>query len=335
MEHNKKIIIDGIKDYCNSSEFVKVFKDFDLKNSKISLLAQGEYNVNYLIEDNTRKKLVFRYSTKSQRGLKRQIAYEYNALEKLEKSGRTPKVYVFNEDRKYLPFDFLIMEYLKGRPLVYKSDLKEAANILSDIHSLKPELNHGLIESFDSVEEILEESKAMLKKYKDSVYGNSSLINHIEKNMEIAYRKNEYFKPLKIQRKERPSYVNTELNSGNFLINPKGKSYLIDWEKPLISDPLQDLAHFLAPTTTFWKTDVILKDEEKIFFIESYCNLIPLNKEELEYLTFLTEVTCFRGITWCAMAYVEYKDTNRPIKNEDTFKKIEQYLSPEFYTKVI
>ena len=50
--------------------------------------------------------------------------------------------------------------------------------------------------------------------------------------------------------------INTELNSTNFLIGGEGKpNYLIDWEKPLFGDPAQDLGHFLAPTTTFWKTE--------------------------------------------------------------------------------
>ena len=67
---------------------------------------------------------------------------------------------------------------------------------------------------------------------------------------------------------EEPVYrccINTELNSTNFLIN--GGTYdnfLIDWEKPLYGDPAQDLGHFLAPTTTFWKTDVILSREEPL-----------------------------------------------------------------------
>ena len=37
--------------------------------------------------------------------------------------------------------------------------------------------------------------------------------------------------------------------------NSKEDSYIIDWEKALIGECEQDLAHFLAPTTTFWKTD--------------------------------------------------------------------------------
>ena len=35
---------------------------------------------------------------------------------------------------------------------------------------------------------------------------------------------------------------------------------MIDWEKPLWGDPAQDLGHMLAPTTTFWKTDVICQN---------------------------------------------------------------------------
>lgn len=60
--------------------------------------------------------------------------------------------------------------------------------------------------------------------------------------------------------------INTELNSTNFLVNDRDdnekEAYLVDWEKPLYGDPAQDLGHFLAPTTTFWKTDVILDQEQ-------------------------------------------------------------------------
>ena len=65
--------------------------------------------------------------------------------------------------------------------------------------------------------------------------------------------------------------INTELNSTNFLIGGEGKpNYIIDWEKPLFGDPAQDLGHFLAPTTTFWKTDVILREEEIENFLNEY-----------------------------------------------------------------
>ena len=46
--------------------------------------------------------------------------------------------------------------------------------------------------------------------------------------------------------------INTELNSGNFLINGAGKdNYLVDWEKALLGDMAQDLGHFLASDNDF------------------------------------------------------------------------------------
>jgi len=41
-------------------------------------------------------------------------------------------------------------------------------------------------------------------------------------------------------------------------------------------------------------------------------------------------MTCLRGITWCSMAWIEYQDPNKLIKNEFTYKKIESYLDLQF-----
>ena len=132
--------------------------------------------------------------------------------------------------------------------------------------------------------------------------------------------------------------INTELNSGNFLINGLGKpNYLVDWEKPLLGNPVQDLGHFLAPTTTFWKTDNILSKEEINQFVNAYLTAVDGRfciehlEEELElYIA----VTCLRGITWCAMAWVQYQEPGRLIRNHDTFHKLEAYLEEEFLSNI-
>ena len=126
----------------------------------------------------------------------------------------------------------------------------------------------------------------------------------------------------------------TELNSTNFLINGENeKNYLIDWEKPLFGDPAQDLGHFLAPTTTFWKTDVILSREEMDRFVAAYIANVKgrFSTEGLkERVDVFVPITCLRGITWCAMAWIQYKQPNKLIFNESTFRKLEEYLSWEF-----
>ena len=128
--------------------------------------------------------------------------------------------------------------------------------------------------------------------------------------------------------------MNTELNSRNFLIGPTDETcYLVDWEKPLLSVPEQDLAHFLVPTTTNWKTDTVLTRAQRDSFLAAYEQAVagrfPTEglRERLD--AFLT-VTCLRGITWCAMACVGYTEGDAALRNADTFTKIQQFLSPAY-----
>ena len=77
--------------------------------------------------------------------------------------------------------------------------------------------------------------------------------------------------------------VNTELTNTNFLVEEGGgggggeegrgkekKKRLKKKKRPRDTDPAQDLGHFLAPTTTFWKTDVIFENETIEKFIDTY-----------------------------------------------------------------
>lgn len=41
-------------------------------------------------------------------------------------------------------------------------------------------------------------------------------------------------------------------------------------------------------------------------------------------------VTCLRGVTWCAMAWVQYQQPDKLIFNESTFRKLEAYLEDSF-----
>ena len=45
-------------------------------------------------------------------------------------------------------------------------------------------------------------------------------------------------------------------------------------------------------------------------------------------------VTCLRGITWCAMAWVQYQQPDKEIFNQSTFDKLEAYLSDEFLSRI-
>lgn len=297
-------------------------------NEEFFILGQGEYNINYIFNSRTYgKKLVIRVATDSQMNLHNQIKYEYEALELLKKTNRTPKPIYYDDRRKLLPYGFLIMEHLPGKHLDYKKDLKIAAEVLADIHNQSISETNNLIKPENPIEAIYDESLNMFEKYRTSKHVDIEVRNKIEHLLEKG-------KNIKTSDIGNRTIINTELNSGNFLINGENENnYIIDWEKPIYGYPSQDLGHFLTPTTTFWKTDVILSREEIDFFIKEYCKRSNQYKDERVLWNCVKNyiaINCLRGITWCAMAYVEYQNPNKIISNEYTYQKIKSYLSTEF-----
>ena len=289
-------------------------------------LGQGEYNVNYTFDHPDGRKLVLRINRGSQMHLDDQIGYEFNALKALEKSGRTPKAFFCDRDHHCL-----VMEHLPGRPLRYETDMEAAAEIFADIHALPPA--PGLIEPENPLEAIIDECRQMVAHYYEWDKADTEVTRLLE-TLEKEISAKDFSAPQGI----RKCIVNTEVNSGNFLINPGGQSFLIDWEKPLISEPAQDLSHFLVPTTTFWKTDVILKPEKIRHFVRCYEKAVNGRFETAslsERLPLYFTVTCLRGVTWCAMAYREYCQPGRAIANADTFTKIQEYLKSDFLENIL
>ena len=294
-----------------------------------SPLGQGEYNLNYtFLHPITGQKLVLRINTGSQMHLEDQISYEFSALQNLIPSGRTPKP-VFCSPEHHL----LVMEWLSGGPLDYRQDMRTAAQILADIHSVPVPDDCTLIRPEAPARAIYEECLQMVQHYFDWEEADPCVTKLLQELID------EIGKLSLDEPSDAPTcIVNTELNSGNFLIDREGISHLIDWEKPLLSEPAQDLGHFLAPTTTFWKTDVILTPEEVRSFVSDYVEAVAGRMDcsaLAKRLPLFFTVTCLRGVTWCAMAYREYCQPDRELRNEDTFTKLKAYLDPAFLRNLL
>lgn len=293
--------------------------------NNIKLLGAGEYNINFTFDEGDLKK-VLRINMKSQMNLENQIEYEYETLQLLKDSGVTPKPYDLVTETNLLPYKYLTMEFLEGRPLNYKTDMHISAYLLSKVHNT-PYGDNNLINATNPFQLIFDECKHMAGEYLawDKVDEKvSSYINRfLEKCLTLIPEKYSI---------ANPCIINTELNSGNFLIGEgKEDSYVIDWEKALIGECEQDLAHFLAPTTTFWKTDIILSEREINGFLEKYSNYRAFNRERFErYLIF----NCLRGVTWCSMAFRQYSENDKMLMDDTTFKKIASYIDLEFLEKV-
>lgn len=306
-----------------------------------TVLAQGEYNKNYeFTHPVSGKELLLRVNFGSQMHLNDQIGYEAGALRQLEPSGRTPKVYYVDGSLQKLDRGVLVMEKLPGRPLNYEreEELKEAARILADIHCTPVAHPEELLAPENSLKAILEECEAMVKVYLDSSNGLPETKKTLRELLDLAWTKVDDLSGMPFPR----VIINTELNNTNFLIPEKGPGYLIDWEKPLYGDPAQDFGHFLAPTTTFWKTDVILDDSQVETVLATYEDAVSKKPEGKrislagfrERVRVFTQVTCLRGVTWCAMAWVEYQSPDRALSNESTRKKLDQYLDPAFLQSI-
>lgn len=340
---------DLIKQYVNDPEYRKALGLPDYVTEEYRLLAQGEYNVNYLfIHPVTGRRLILRVNAGSQMHLDRQIEYEAHALEVLRSSGRTPRVYYVDGSMDRIDHGVLVEEYLPGRYPRYDNrfEMKSVMECMADIHSVpvsENEVIYGepgtvprdtvkLIAPADPASAILDECESMVIKYMDSPLGDDTtkrrLRDLLDRGHEIADER--------IAADTYRCCINTELNSTNFLLD-RGRAQLIDWEKPLYADPAQDLGHLLAPTTTFWKTDHILSSSETDRLIDEYIKAVGGRFDTAgirERTHRLINITCLRGLTWCAMAWVEYQDPDKLIVNESTRKKLDAYLSDEFLTGI-
>lgn len=300
-------------------------KKLGFSNYDITFLNQGEYNINYLLTTD-KGKFVLRINSKSQMNLPNQIMYEYSTLKFLEKSEVTPKVYFVDDTENKLLNGVILMEFLDGRALIYEKDLEKAAKIFAKIHLLDVSKCNGFLVEKDILQDRINEAGFWLKDvFKSDLIEKEQkkffydFLNYLEKNKGNS----KYFENNSVF-----CLNNTEVNSQNFIIGEK--SYLIDWEKAVISDPCQDITHFLALTTTKWKTDYVADREyEKIFFTEYEKNLgrkIAIEQRVEIYKPYLYS----RALSWCANAYLEYNKKDKLIKNEDTFLKIKEFINIDF-----
>ena len=291
--------------------------------------ACGEYNANYAFEAAGRP-LLLRVNLGSQMHLSNQIGYEAHALRALEPSGRTPHVWYVDEAAHCL-----VEDRLPGRPLRYETDLPEAACILADIHAVPGPFPSCLQEPSDPIGAILAECAAMFEVYRLWSQADRKVVAQI---VALGQRVEHVVSSARGAGWGAPHLINTELNSGNFLIGePGGRSYLIDWEKPLLGEVAQDLGHLLAPTTTFWKTDVLLKRDQAAAFVDLYERSVAGRfavSGLAERVGVYSVATCLRGVTWCAMAYSQYVDDGRALTCPAVFAKIGSYLEPEFMSYV-
>ncbi|MFW6380569.1 MAG: phosphotransferase family protein [Spirochaetota bacterium] len=288
----------------------------------VEFLAAGEYNENYLVKADD-ELAVFRINHGTQLGIGDQISYEFEVLRTVEPSGVTPAPLRLCRSHRDFPNGALLMRYLPGRPLDYRHDAEGAAKCLARIHSLPYDAASGpLIVQADPIADIIAECLGLLDRYSDHPLPEKGrrIRAYMEHVRRLATRSSFAAERLRV--------VNTEVNSGNFLVDGT-RVRLVDWEKAVASYRYQDLGHFLVPTTTLWKTDFTFSPDERRRFLAVYHELArpPVSRDELDERTQLLEETILlRAFSWVYMAYAEYASGSRALANEGTFATITHYL---------
>ncbi len=300
----------------------------------VTPLAQGEYSMNFTVRQGAAI-WVLRINTGSQIGLSNaeQIQYEYRTLELLNPSGIAPAPFFLDDSLTYLPYGVFGMAYLPGERLDYHRDLADAARVLARYHQLKvPEKQNHLIREEHPLSLTYERCARMLKVYFESDLADPTLagcLREVQSWADEARHQERYYlaDPWNC-------IINTEVNNSNWIANrDAGTLRLVDWEKPLWGDPSQDLSHFRVPTTTLWKTDVVLTEDQKGGMMAAYKQALTDAhlRDTIEERTRLRDpFNCLRGVSWCAMAWVQYQRGDHLLRNEDTFRKLKMYTDPVF-----
>jgi hypothetical protein len=286
---------------------------------RVTFLAAGEYNENHLVVSG-RKKYLFRINHGSQINQTDQIRYEYTVLKAVEPSGVTPRPFFVASDSPL--GGVMLMEFIPGRPFDFARDLDQVPRIFAAVHLLP--VSQALVVQNTPIQDIADESLQLIERFPDHPMAEQRqrLLDYHEKIIGLNQEYGNLFacEPL--------SMVNTEVNSGNFIIR-ENKGFLVDWEKAVVSCRYQDLAHFIIPTTTLWKSDFRFTPEERMDFLRAYYRLVSpdFSFDELALKTAILERTILlRALSWCFMAYHEYTAPGRVLKDRATFDKIKTYL---------
>jgi aminoglycoside phosphotransferase (APT) family kinase protein len=229
------------------------------------------------------------------------------------------------------------MEFLPGEPLDYRRDTLAAAALFARIHQVEvPESHNHLIRETAPLSIIFEECDRLLRVYFESPLAVPAVSAYLREVRDwcAAARASEAW----YQRDPWPCIVNTEVNSGNFIVNrAAGTLHLVDWEMPRWGDPSQDLAHFCSPLTTLWKTDYRMSTDDQREFLGAYRRGIHdrhLRDTLPERIRLREPFVRLRGIAWSAMAWTAYRGEFAGVKNPDTWRKLQHYMDLDFIRTV-
>jgi len=224
---------------------------------------------------------------------------------------------------------------LSQHPADYATDVEAAARCVARVHALGVPRGHRLQEKPDPAPAILAESRGLAEPYlawPDADEGSKAALRAGFEKVETFLEDGGLFADTTL------AIVNYDLNTHNFVVGPDGEAKLLDWEKARIAPAVQDVAHFLLPTTTLWRDDTSarLSEAQEGAFAETYLEESGVTDRGRfrEQLGAMKVIVSLRAVSWCAWALAETARGTRAIVNEETLNKGRSYLEEGFLAEL-
>lgn len=329
-------------------------------------LGTGEHNRNFRFHHSAGgREYVLRVNVAPQPFHRNQVAYEYAALEALAPCGRTPQPLYLDCSPTALGKGVLVISFCEGDQLDFDAlrpgDLRCAAQLMADVHAVEVSQECALHRPLDPLRTLFEECLQRFAAYRASAFEDARITKWAETLIAAA-------RPLldvPCPASDRSHIVNTETLPSHFLI-PKAAAReaaaapdgaragrfcaapgsFVDWERPLVGEVAQDVAYFVAPTTTFWDSDVLFPFAEVEDFVEAYWRAVDGRFERGNFderFRAYRMMTALRSVTWCCKALIAYSGADAaapaaspaggataPYTTAKTARKLPVYLSDDF-----
>ena len=342
---DSSIDIQEVRAYLNGNAALKAALGVDAAvELEPHFLGEGEHNLNYWFAPaGDACKYVLRVNVVPQPFHENQVAYEFGALKALESSGVTPRALYLDDSSSAPGKGVLVESFCEGDELDFDTlklgDLEQVARIMANIHTVQVAHDCPLFKSANPMQALLDECIERFEGYKASGFAEDRLVRWSERFLETACDQVQSARQTGEAR-----IVNTEPLASHFLIlhdEVSGKATggsFIDWERPVIGDPAQDVAYFIAPTTTFWDSSYLMPADKAAEFVETYWAAIDgrLSRDGFdERLAAWHALTLLRSVTWCCRAQANQLWDSQTHLTDKTRQKLAVYLSDEFMNDLV
>ena len=313
-------------------------------------LGMGEHNLNYSFEvPSNGCRYVLRINVVSQPFHDDQVSYEFEALSQLQACGRVPKAVYLDSSSDAPGKGAMVIGFCEGEQLDFDhlrpGDLRCAAQIMADVHAVKPSPECGLFQPKDPLKTLFDECVRRYELYRSSAFEDARVSKWVESFISAA----ETATHTSCSAEDCAHIVTTEPLPSHFLIPERASDeaataggvgrfceepgYFVDWERPVIGEVAQDIAYFVSPTTTFWDSEYLFPFDEVQDFVEEYWRAVDgrfARGSFDERFKAFRMMTALRSATWCCRALVRNGSRNRKYSSGKSMAKLPTYLSDDF-----